>query len=93
MKKIALSLALILFILPITAHAATPRAITIVPSINFVGDTANCSVYVTANSMNDNITAVIKLWDGGNCIGLWTGGRCLNFKATQSTMLLMIIPN
>lgn len=73
MKKIALVLALALFVLPVTAYAATPRTIDIIPSIVFAGNTANCCVSVTANSMNDNIFAVIKLWDGGNCIALWTG--------------------
>lgn len=73
MRRIALLLALLLFVLPVTANAATPRAINIVPSISFVGNTANCSVYVTTDSFEDNITAVIKLWDGGNCIALWTG--------------------
>lgn len=73
MKKFALLIAILLFVLPVTANAATPRIVGIVPSINFVGTTANCCVSITADSFEDNITAVIKLWDGGNCIGLWTG--------------------
>ena len=84
MRKTALLLALLLFVLPVTANAVTPRIVNIVPSINFVGNTANCSVYVTGNSTKDNITAVVKLWDGGNCIALWTGAGSGYLNMTKS---------
>ena len=73
MKKIILLLALLLCMHPGTVNAVEPRIVGIVPSINFVGNTANCCVSVTSDSLRDTITAVIKLWDGGTCIALWTG--------------------
>ena len=85
MRKIALLLALVLFVLPVTANAATPRNVTIIPRLGFEGETAKCSVTVTGNSINDNITAVIKLWDGGYCIATWTasGSGYLNMNRTK----------
>lgn len=84
MRRIALFLAVVLFVLPVTANAATPRTINIIPTLLFEGETAKCSVLVTANSFNDNITAVIKLWDGGYCIATWTGSGAgyLNMNRT-----------
>lgn len=85
MRKIAFILALVLLALPVTANAVTPRFITIVPSLSFEQETAKCSVSVTANSFNDNITATIKLWDGGFCIATWTGSGSgyLNMNKTK----------
>ena len=85
MRKIALFLALVLFILPVTANAATPRIVTIIPRLGFEGETAKCSVSVMADSFNDSITAVIKLWDGGYCIATWTesGSGYLNMNKTK----------
>ena len=85
MRKIALLLALVLFVLPVTANASThPRSITIIPTLGFKGETAQCSVTVMANSYNDNVIAVIKLWDGGFCIATWTatGSGYLNMNRT-----------
>lgn len=87
MKRIALLLALILCVLPVIAQAAAPRAITIVPTINFVGNTANCSVYVTPDNFDDNIFAVMKLWDGGTCIALWTGRGSGFLNMTKSKVV------
>lgn len=44
MKKIAFLLALLMFVLPITANAAAPRSVFIKPGISFNGNTANCTV-------------------------------------------------
>ena len=46
MRKIALLMALLLFILPVTANAATPRLVGIRPGIDFDGKTANCTVSI-----------------------------------------------
>lgn len=71
MKKIALLMALLLFVLPVTANAATPRLVGIKPGIEFNGTTANCTVSITGDSMKDDIEAVIKLWQGDSCIATW----------------------
>lgn len=85
MRKIALLLALLLCALPVTANAAAPRIVGIVPSISFVGNTANCSVSITADSINDDITAVVKLWDGNSCIATWnaSGAGFLNINRSK----------
>lgn len=72
MRKIAFMMALLLFILPITANAATPRLVGIRPGIDFEGNTADCTVSITGNSMKDDIDAIIKLWCGDSCIATWT---------------------
>ena len=72
MRQIALLMALLLFILPVTANAATPRLVGIRPGIDFDGKTANCTVSITGDSMKDDIDAVIKLWQGDSCIATWT---------------------
>ena len=46
--------------------------VTIVtPNISFHGTTANCSVFIVADKPTDDIDAVIKLWQGGQCIKTW----------------------
>lgn len=71
MRKIALLLALLLLVLPVTANAATARLINIKPEIGFDGTTANCTASVTGNSMKDEIEVVAKLWQGNSCIVTW----------------------
>lgn len=85
MKKIALLLALVLLVLPITANAATPRIIGIKPGIAFDGTTANCTVSVTGETMKDKIEVVVKLWQGNRCIATWnaSGTGFLNFSKTK----------
>ena len=85
MKKMALLLALLLCVLPITANAATPRIVGIVPSIDFDGNIANCSVSITSHSFNDDIEAVVKLWNGDSCIATWnaTGTGFLNVNKSK----------
>lgn len=53
-----------------TAYAATPRAILILPSLEFDGMTAKCAVAITANT-NDEIKATIKLWKDSDVIATW----------------------
>lgn len=72
MKKIAFLLALLMLLLPITANASTSRSIFIKPGISFDGNTANCTVSVTGNTMRDEIDVVVKLWQGSTCIVTWT---------------------
>ena len=85
MKKIALLLAVVCFFsIPITAKAATPRSIGIMPNLEFKSQTANCNVYITANSMKDSIDIVVKLWYGNSCVATWTdsGKGILSFSQT-----------
>ena len=86
MKKVALLLAFLLCVFPITANAATPRIVGIVPSISFSGNIANCSVSITADSFNDDIDAIVKLWNGSSCIATWTttGNGFVNFSETKN---------
>lgn len=64
-----------------TAYAATPRALLIVPSLEFDGMTAECSVAIAAN-LNDEIKATIILWKGSSVVETWTesGTSYINFS-------------
>lgn len=87
MRKIAMSLAVIMvLLLPMTAHAATPRIIRIYPTLRFEGTTANCSVIVFADVSSDEIEATIKLWQGSKCVATWEeeGQGVLNFSDTAT---------
>ena len=74
MKKriLILSIALMLLIsIPVQAVAA-PRAAG-KPTLTFSGTTATCYVKVTGNNANDSVSAVMRLWDGDECIRTWSG--------------------
>ena len=87
MKKIALLMALLLFILPVTANAATPRLASIRPGIDFDGTIANCTVSITGDSMTDDIEVVIKLWQEDSCIATWnTSGTGYVFFSKSKTV-------
>ena len=50
MKKIALPFAIVLILgMAVTAHAAEPRVLNIMPGLSFRGTTAECSVVVSTN--------------------------------------------
>lgn len=88
MKKLALLMALLLFILPVTANAATPRYVNIRPGIDFDGTMATCTVSITGNSMKDEIEIVVKLWNGGSCIATWkdSGTGYVNFSKDKTVI-------
>lgn len=51
MKKIALPFAIVLILgMAVTAHAAEPRVLNIMPGLSFSGTTAECSVVVSTNA-------------------------------------------
>lgn len=54
-----------------TAYAASARTAQVVPGLSFTGTTANCSVYIVGDTPSDDIDAVIKLWQGNQCIETW----------------------
>lgn len=67
-------------ILAIPAHAASPRAILVVPDITFDGTEAACTVRITANSATDRITATMALWQGATLIDSWSGTGLYTLK-------------
>ena len=86
MRKVAMSLAVIMvLLLPMTAHAAS-RSIGIVPNLSFSGTTANCTVRVVADSFSHEIEATIKLWQGSTCVATWEeeGKGILSFSDTAT---------
>ena len=87
MKKIALLLAIVLFVAtPLTVQAATPRFTSIFPEISFTGTTANCTVRIFADNMSKEIEATIKLWHGTTCLETWyvTGIGYLSWRDTAT---------
>ena len=88
MKKriVCFALAILLVaVIPLSAKAVTPRAPAILPGLSFSGTTATCSLFVSSNT-NDNIRAVIKLWQGSRAIVTWnvSGREYLDFVNTYS---------
>ena len=71
-----------------TAYAASARAASVVPRISFNGTTASCTVFIAADRPTDNIDAVIKLWQGNQCLKTWerssVGDLAFSGKATVS---------
>lgn len=88
MKKIVpILVALLLFIVPMNAYAAT-RQISIRPTLAFDGTTANCKVLVVADSETDSIQVCVKLMQGSTCLATWNGSGSgfLNFSATKEVI-------
>ena len=73
MKKRFLVLATVLaVVLSISAHAATPRAVLVLPALSFNGTTANCTVRINGNTSSDTISATIELLEGSTSVETWT---------------------
>lgn len=71
MKKLALLMAIILVIsMPLTV-SATPRLLSIRPSLTFEGTTAACEVEVVGNNTSEQIEVVMKLMHGTSCVRAW----------------------
>lgn len=87
MRKIALVLAVIMVLmsLPVSAMAAEPRAISIVPGITFNGTTAICEVSIVGNNMSDDLAATIRLYRGNTVIATWfaNGDGYIDFSRTK----------
>ena len=71
-KRIIPLILLLAMLLSLSAYAASPRVMTILPAISFDGTTANCRVSVSADRSTDQISAVIHLWNGSTRIARWT---------------------
>ena len=71
MRKLALFLAIILVIsVPLTV-SATPRALSIRPSLTFEGTTATCYVMVVGNNMSEHIEVTMTLKYGNSVVASW----------------------
>lgn len=87
MRKIALLLALVMLVsMPLSVHAATPRALTIRPGISYNGNIATCTARIVGNSTSDYLEATIKLWHNNSCIETWeeTGNGYIFFSETAT---------
>ena len=72
MRKIAWILAIVLVIsMPLTV-SATPRALTISPTIAFDGITAGCDVMVVGNNMSEFIQVTMMLKQGSTTLRTWS---------------------
>ena len=72
MRKTALLLAIILVISMPLSVSATPRNLTINPTLGFNGTTAECEVIVVGNNTSDSIEVTLKLMQGSNCVATWS---------------------
>lgn len=70
-KRIIPILFIFIMLFSSTAYAASPRVAQVVPSISFNGTTADCEVVIFSDKPTDDIEAVIKLWQGSQCIKTW----------------------
>ena len=72
MKKLAFLMAILIVVsMPLTA-SATPRATTIIPSIGFNGNIAECEVVALGNLGTDYVEVTMKLMQGSVCYGSWS---------------------
>lgn len=70
MKRSLAILLIVGLLLSIPVHA-TVKGMTYRPQLSFDGNTANCSIIISANA-DDEITATLKLWRGNTCLATWT---------------------
>lgn len=87
-KRIFSILFIFLMVFSSTTYAASTRAAAVVPRISFDGTTASCTVFIAADRPTDDIEAIIKLWQGSQCIETWdsssVGDLAFSGKATVS---------
>lgn len=69
-KVVALTAALTL-ILAVAASAATPRMVSVFPTLRFNGTTAECEVFVVGNTTNEALFATVKLMHGDEMLRTW----------------------
>lgn len=72
MRKAALFLAIILVISTPLTVSATPRMLTINPTLAFEGTTAACDVMVVGNNTSEHIEVTMKLMYGSTCVASWS---------------------
>ena len=70
-RRFFLISALLLFVLSLTAHAAS-TAYDANPSLSFSGTTAYCSVICRGDKTTDSISATLTLYQGSTEIDSWS---------------------
>lgn len=71
-KRIICMMLLITMAFVIPANAASTRAISVEPDINFDGTRATCSVLIFGDRTTDEIVATMELRQGGRHIDDWS---------------------
>lgn len=69
-RTIAILLAVVL-LLSTTVFAVENRRQPATLSLSFSGETANCRVIASADNMNHEISATVKLYHGNTCLHTW----------------------
>lgn len=69
MKKRFIALTLLCAMLLCTTAAAVNARISYIPSLEFSGTTAHCTVTITSPS--DEISATLELWQGNTLVDSW----------------------
>lgn len=72
-KLVCFLLVLVILVLPVAASAATARTANIRLSLSYSGATATCAVVAVSDYTTDEITCVLKLWQGSTCVATWYG--------------------
>ena len=73
MKKLAVFLALVLFIsVPLNVQAVEPRLIWEGPTLTFSGTTAECELTIDADRVSDYMVVTLKLFQGNNLVKQWS---------------------
>lgn len=72
-RIICVILVIMLIAAPVTASAATARTANIIVSLSYSGTTATCSAVAISDYTTDEITCVLKLWNGSTCVATWYG--------------------
>ena len=86
MKKIVATILLIALLVVPTATCANARAIVrITPNVSFATTAVVSTVDIQASAVNDEISAVIRLYQGNTCIATWNASDVghLNFRSVK----------
>ncbi len=85
-KRIICMMLLITMAFVIPANAASTRAISVEPDIDFVGTRATCSVLIVGDRTTDEIEATMELRQGSRLIADWSdsGNGFLEISETVS---------
>lgn len=85
MKKIALLLVLVM-VLSVPVTASTPRITSVIPSLTFSGNTANCKCTVLEDSQYAYIVVTMRLKSGNTILKEWSaaGNECVSISKTAT---------
>lgn len=72
MKRIFPLFAILLLVLALPAHAATPYALKAQPYLSFDGTTARCSVTFTGDDSTDEAYLSLTLYQGNTFVNSWS---------------------